>query len=72
MEGLDRAGLLSDMTRVLSDLHVNILSAAVTTNRDRVTQARFTFEMGDVTHLSHVLKALRTVGGVFDAYRITN
>ena len=72
VEGLDRAGLLSDMTRVLSDLHVNILSAAVTTNRDRVTQARFTFEMGDVTHLSHVLKALRTVGGVFDAYRITN
>jgi GTP diphosphokinase / guanosine-3',5'-bis(diphosphate) 3'-diphosphatase len=72
VEGLDRAGLLSDITRVLSDLHVNILSASVTTNRDRVTQGRFTFEMGDVAHLSHVLKAVRTVTGVFDAYRLTN
>jgi GTP pyrophosphokinase len=72
VEGLDRAGLLSDITRVLSDLHVNILSATVTTNRDRVTQCRFTFEMGDVAHLSHVLKAVRGVNGVFDAYRITN
>ena len=72
VEGLDRAGLLSDITRVLSDLHVNILSASVTTNRDRVTQCRFTFEMGDVAHLSHVLKAVRQVNGVFDAYRMTN
>ncbi|MEJ7629155.1 MAG: bifunctional (p)ppGpp synthetase/guanosine-3',5'-bis(diphosphate) 3'-pyrophosphohydrolase [Nocardioidaceae bacterium] len=72
VEGLDRAGLLSDITRVLSDLHVNILSASVTTNRDRVTQGRFTFEMGDVAHLSHVLKAVRTVTGVFDAFRLTN
>jgi GTP pyrophosphokinase len=72
VEGLDRAGLLSDITRVLSDLHVNILSASVSTNRDRVTQGRFTFEMGDVAHLSHVLKAVRTVTGVFDAFRVTN
>jgi GTP pyrophosphokinase len=72
VEGLDRAGLLSDITRVLSELHVNLLSASVTTNRDRVTHCRFTFEMGDVAHLSHVLKAVRSVNGVFDAYRTTN
>ncbi len=72
VEGLDRAGLLSDITRALSELHVNILSATVTTNRDRVATAKFTFEMGDVAHLSHVLKALRTVNGVFDAFRLTN
>ena len=71
VEALDRARLLSDITRVLSDLHVNILSASVTTTRDRVTQGRFTFEMGDVAHLGHVLKAVRTVDGVFDAFRVT-
>jgi GTP diphosphokinase / guanosine-3',5'-bis(diphosphate) 3'-diphosphatase len=27
--------------------------------------------MADPTHLGHVLKAVRTVDGVFDAYRIT-
>jgi len=71
VEGLDRARLLSDITRVLSDLHVNILSASVVTTRDRIAKSRFTFEMGDPAHLGHVLKAVRTVDGVFDAYRIT-
>ena len=36
VEALDRTRLLSDVTRVLSDAHVNILSATVTTTRDRV------------------------------------
>jgi GTP diphosphokinase / guanosine-3',5'-bis(diphosphate) 3'-diphosphatase len=72
VEALDRARLLSDVTRVLSDQHVNILSAAVTTNRDRIAKSRFTFEMGDPKHLGHVLRAVRSVEGVFDAYRITS
>jgi GTP pyrophosphokinase len=71
VEALDRSRLLSDITRVLSDLHVNILSASVTTSRDRVATSRFTFEMGDPKHLGHVLRAVRNVEGVFDAYRIT-
>jgi guanosine-3',5'-bis(diphosphate) 3'-pyrophosphohydrolase len=71
VEGLDRARLLSDITRVLSDVHVNILSASVTTTRDRIAKSRFTFEMADPAHLGHVLKAVRTVDGVFDAYRVT-
>ncbi len=71
VEALDRARLLSDVTRVLSDVHVNILSASVATSRNRIAKSRFTFEMADPTHLGHVLKAVRTVDGVFDAYRVT-
>ncbi|MFJ4850202.1 MULTISPECIES: RelA/SpoT family protein [unclassified Streptomyces] len=72
VEALDRARLLSDVTRVLSDQHVNILSAAVQTSRDRVATSRFTFEMGDPKHLGHVLKAVRGVEGVYDVYRVTS
>jgi GTP diphosphokinase / guanosine-3',5'-bis(diphosphate) 3'-diphosphatase len=71
VEALDRARLLSDITKVLSDVHVNILSASLQTTRDRVAKSRFTFEMGDPKHLGHVLKAVRSVDGVFDAYRVT-
>nr|WP_309225740.1 ACT domain-containing protein [Quadrisphaera sp. INWT6] len=71
VEALDRSRLLSDVTRVLSDNHVSILSAQVTTSRDRVAVSRFTFEMADATHLDHVLNAVRRVDGVFDVYRIT-
>ncbi|MGW5423516.1 RelA/SpoT family protein [Streptomyces sp. NPDC003943] len=72
VEALDRSRLLSDVTRVLSDQHVNILSAAVQTSRDRVATSRFTFEMGDPKHLGHVLKAVRSVEGVYDVYRVTS
>jgi len=71
VEALDRNRLLSDVTRVLSDQHVNILSASVQTSRDRVAISRFTFEMGDPGHLDHVMKAVRRIDGVFDVYRIT-
>ena len=70
VDALDRSRLLADITRVLSDQHVNILSAHVTTNRERVAKSRFTFEMADPAHLDHVLKAVRTVDGVFDAFRV--
>jgi GTP diphosphokinase / guanosine-3',5'-bis(diphosphate) 3'-diphosphatase len=71
VEALDRSRLLSDVTRVLSDQHVNILSASVHTSRDRVALSRFTFEMGDPGHLDHVISAVRKIDGVFDVYRIT-
>jgi GTP pyrophosphokinase len=71
VEALDRSRLLSDVTRMLSDQHVNILSAAVSTTRDRIATSRFTFEMADPKHLDHVLRAVRGIDGVFDAYRVT-
>ncbi|MGJ9423500.1 RelA/SpoT family protein [Aeromicrobium sp. CF3.5] len=71
VEGLDRPRLLSDITRILSDQHVNILSATLATGRDRVAKTKFTFEMADSKHLGHVLSAVRTVEGVFDVYRLT-
>jgi GTP pyrophosphokinase len=70
VEALDRARLLSDVTRTLSDTHVNILSASVTTSRDRIAYSRFTFEMADPKHLGSVIKAVRNVEGVYDAYRV--
>jgi guanosine-3',5'-bis(diphosphate) 3'-pyrophosphohydrolase len=72
VEALDRTRLLSDVTRALSDHHVNILSASVTTTRDRVAVSRFTFEMADPTHLGHLLKGVRQVEGVYDAYRVVS
>jgi GTP pyrophosphokinase len=72
VEALDRHRLLSDVTRVLADERVNILSASVTTSRDRVAVSRFSFEMGDPKHLGHVLKAVRAVEGVYDVYRVTS
>ena len=72
VEALDRHRLLSDITRVLADEKVNILSASVTTSGDRVAISRFTFEMGDPKHLGHLLNVVRNVEGVYDVYRVTS
>ena len=70
VEALDRVRLLSDVATILSDSHVNILSANSATGRDRITRLRFTFEMADIAHLSSVLGAVKRVDGVYDAYRV--
>jgi GTP diphosphokinase / guanosine-3',5'-bis(diphosphate) 3'-diphosphatase len=72
VEALDRTGLLSDITRSISDARVNILSASVSTTRDRVAVSKFTVEMGDPKHLGHVLRAVRAIDGVYDVYRVTS
>jgi len=69
VEALDRARLLADVTRTLSEQHVNILSAAVSTSKDRVAISKFTFEMADAKHLDSVLAAVRSIEGVYDVYR---
>ncbi|HEY0169216.1 MAG TPA: bifunctional (p)ppGpp synthetase/guanosine-3',5'-bis(diphosphate) 3'-pyrophosphohydrolase [Jatrophihabitans sp.] len=70
IEALDRHRLLSDVSRVLSDERVNILSASVTTNRDRVAVCRFTFELAEAKHLDNLLRTVRGVEGVYDVYRV--
>ncbi len=69
VEALDRHSLLLDVTRVLSENHVNILSAQVHTSRSRLAISRFAFEMGDTRYLDHVLNQVRRIDGVYDVYR---
>lgn len=70
VEALDRARLLADVARVLSDNHVNVLSCSTHTGNDRVAQQRFDFELADPSHLDAILQAVRGVESVYDAYRL--
>jgi GTP pyrophosphokinase len=72
IEALDRSGLLSDVTRVLSEHHVNILSATVSTSSDRLALSRFVFEMSDTVHLDRLLNAVRRIDTVYDVYRVSS
>ena len=70
VEALDRRKLLQDITTVLGEQHVNIISSTSNTGRDRIANLRFTFELADIAHLSSILAAARRVDGVFEAYRV--
>jgi len=67
---LDRSRLLRDVTNSLADHHVNILSCQTVTGSDRVAKMRFEFEFADPGHLDAVLRTIRGVDSVYDAYRL--
>ncbi len=70
VKALDRTRLLTDVTRVLSEHHVNILSSSTHTGSDRISRMRFEFELADPAHLDSLLAALKRVDSVYDAYRV--
>ena len=70
VEAIDREGLLSDVTKALTDQRVNIVSGSIFTRKDRVAFSRFTFEMSDSRHLDTVLNTVREVEGVYEVIRV--
>jgi GTP pyrophosphokinase len=71
IEGLDRTGLLSEVTRVVSEQKVPITATSTHVSEDRVAVCRFTFEVSDIKQLGYLMNQLRNVEGVFDVYRVT-
>jgi len=69
VEALDRAKLLKDVSTVISDSGVNIISANVGTTKDGFAVCRFLIEIGNIAHLDNILKNIKRVDAVFDAYR---
>jgi GTP pyrophosphokinase len=61
--------LLRDVANTLSDQHVNIVACSTHTGSDRVAKMRFEFELSDPSHLDSVLRTIKTIDGVYDAYR---
>jgi GTP pyrophosphokinase len=65
----DRSRLLADVTRVVSEHHLNIVSSSSHTATDRVSRMRFEVELADPGHLDSVVSSLKHLDGVFDAFR---
>jgi GTP pyrophosphokinase len=65
----DRSRLLADVSRVVSEHHLNIVAARTVTTPDRVSRMAFDIELADPTHLQSLLASIKHLDGVFDAYR---
>ncbi len=70
VKALDRSRLLRDVSAAVADHHVNILACQATTGSDRISKMRFDFELGDPSHLGAVLRTIKGIDGVYDAYRV--
>lgn len=70
VEAMDRPRLLRDITTVMGEFHVNILSATMNINRENVAVSRFVFELANISHLEDILRNVRKVDSVYNAYRV--
>ena len=70
VKALDRSRLLRDVSAVLADHHVNIVSCNTITGSDRISKMRFDFELGDPSHLDSLISTIKGIDSVYDAYRV--
>ncbi len=69
VEAYDRTGLLSDITQVVAEAKVNILSASVTVGPDHVALVRATLQVASVSQLARVLGRIEQLKDVLSASR---
>jgi GTP pyrophosphokinase len=70
VDSWDRPRLLEDVARTFAEHGANIVSYGGTVD-DQMAKNWYVAEVGDVKSLSSLLKALRNIEAVFDAYRVT-
>ncbi|HET9259188.1 MAG TPA: bifunctional (p)ppGpp synthetase/guanosine-3',5'-bis(diphosphate) 3'-pyrophosphohydrolase [Acidimicrobiia bacterium] len=72
VEALDRARLLRDVTTVVSDTGGNITASSTNTGEDRVAVLKYEVELSDPSQLPRLLNDIRSVDGVYTAFRLAN
>ncbi len=70
VKALDRSRLLRDVSAVLADAHVNIIACNTITGSDRISKMRFDFELGDSNHLDALIRSIKQIDSIYDAYRV--
>ncbi|MDR1808269.1 MAG: bifunctional (p)ppGpp synthetase/guanosine-3',5'-bis(diphosphate) 3'-pyrophosphohydrolase [Propionibacteriaceae bacterium] len=72
VEGLDRSGLLADITSIMAENKVSILNAHLATEKDRSVKATMTFEIPDPAFLDHIMSRLRAIREVTSVERVNS
>ncbi len=69
IEAWDRVALLRDITGLVADESVNLLSVLTDVHPDRTVTVLMTIEVSGVKQLSHLLQRVEAIRGVFDVRR---
>ena len=70
IETIDRQGLLKDIIAKVSDTNkTNILSIAVTANKNKIAIINLTVEIADLTHLQRIMDSIKKISDVISVSR---
>ncbi len=70
LKATDRPGLLTEVTKLLSDANMLVSSLNARTSKERIAIVNMILEIKDVNQLNDLMKKLRIVKGVLDVYRV--
>lgn len=68
IKAYDRQGLMGDISTLLADENINIISVSVNVNRS-IADLRLTVEVKDLTQLSRILTRIENLPNVMEAHR---
>lgn len=71
VEGVDRAGLLSDIINTIAETRTNIASVNAHTDKHRIAHIDLTLEIKNLSQLEYLLEKIRKNRDVFTASRVT-
>jgi GTP pyrophosphokinase len=67
----DKAGLLSQITQVISEVELTVSSLNAKTNKEGIALINMTVEIKDVKQLDKMMKRIKSLSDVIDVYRMT-
>ncbi|MGI5999225.1 MAG: RelA/SpoT family protein, partial [Lutispora sp.] len=65
----DRQGLLAEITLIINENKINIVSFYSRTSKDRSANINFVLEINDIDQLNKLIRRLRRIEGVIDVFR---
>lgn len=65
----DRQGLLAEITSIINENKINIVSFYSRTSKDKTANINFVLEINDIDQLNKLIKRLRRIEGVIDVFR---
>ena len=71
IKGTDRSGLLADVAMKISELDISLLSINARTAKDKTVLINMSIEINDIKQLEYILREIKTIRNIIDAYRIT-
>lgn len=71
IKSVDRTGLISEVTQILSNKKVAVTSLNARTNKEKVVIINMAFEIRDINQLKEIMKEIKKLEGVIDVYRVT-
>lgn len=71
IKSTDRAGILTDITQKITEADLAVISLNARTNKEKLVLMNITLEIKNVEQLKELIKKIKIVKGVIDAYRVT-